>query len=105
MGFLQLMFLPFQRRCMVMVSEAFWEIRAIAEARGRSLMVTISLYRESLTLPFICFPNLLRRQRRSHPFNLAKLATCLHFSEIRAIAKPNVRISLLRLQFVFAKIS
>ena len=60
---------PFQRRCMVMVSEAFWEIRAIAEARGRSLMVTISLYRESLTLPFICFPNLLQTQRRSHPFS------------------------------------
>ena len=69
MGFLQLMFLPFQRRCMMMVSEAFWEIRAIAEARGRSLTVTISLYRESLTLPFICFPNLLQRQRRSHPFS------------------------------------
>ena len=69
MGFLQLVFLPFQRRCMMMVSEAFWEIRAIAEARGRSLMVTISLFRESLTLPFICFPNLLQRQRRSHPFS------------------------------------
>ena len=60
---------PFQRRCMMMVSEAFWEIRAIAEARGRSLTVTISLFRESLTLPFICFPNLLQRQRRSHPFS------------------------------------